>query len=145
MTLSQVGDVEPAGRPVVLVIDDSEGFRRAVCGMLTAGDPQFAVHTVGTGEDAVAFLQGAPPFADAPDLAFVVLDFHLPDVSAPEFLEAMRELLDRRRIPVLVLSQADWAEDRVAAIAAGARHFRPKPSDLEELRELIVRFWQEGA
>ncbi|HJQ84524.1 MAG TPA: response regulator [Candidatus Binatia bacterium] len=129
------------GDPVdVLVVDDNEGFLRAVRTILEGA---FVVHTVVCGNDALAFLERRGPFADAPRPAFVVLDFHLPDMNAPVVLGRIAADDALRTIPVLVLSQADWEEDAVAARAAGARKFLVKPSRVKALRETVVSFWKE--
>ena|SRR5689334_1443701 len=126
----------------VLVVDDNEGFLRAARAVLEGA---FAVHTVESGADALAFLERRPPFGGAPRPAFVVLDFHLPDMNAPAILRRIAGDEALRAIPVLVLSQADWEEDATAARAAGARQFRVKPSRVQALREAIVTFWKEYA
>ena len=126
----------------VLVVDDNEGFLRAARAVL---QDAFAVHTVVSGADALAFLERRPPFDGAPRPAFVVLDFHLPDMKAPAILRRIAGDDALRAIPVLVLSQADWEEDATAARAAGARQFRVKPSRVQTLREAIVTFWKEHA
>ena len=126
----------------VLVVDDNQGFLRAARAVLRE---TFSVHTVENGNDALAFLERRPPFAAAPRPAFVVLDFHLPDMDAPAVLQRLGADAELRAIPVLVMSQADWEEDAVAACAAGARQFRVKPSRVKALREAIVTFWKEHA
>lgn len=125
----------------VLVVDDNLEFLRVARAIL---EDAFSVHTVENGEEALAFLERRPPFADAPRPAFVVLDFHLPDMNAPAVLARLgADAL--RALPVLVLSQADWEEDERAACAAGARRFCVKPSRVHALREAIVDFWRDHA
>ena len=123
----------------VLVVDDNQGFVRAARAIL---EDIFAVHTVENGADALAFLERRPPFGEAPRPAFVVLDFHLPDMDAPTVLRRLGDDAALRLIPVLVLSQADWEEDQAAARAAGARQFRVKPSRVLALRETVLDFWK---
>ena len=124
----------------VLVVDDNLGFLRAARAVLAG---TFVVHTVENGAEALAFLERRPPFADAPRPAFVVLDFHLPDMNAPAVLGRLAADAALRTIPVLVLSQADWEEDAAAARDAGARAFRVKPSRVHALRDAVVAFWEE--
>jgi len=126
----------------VLVVDDNQGFLRVARAIL---EDAFAVHTVESGTDALAFLERRPPFTEAPRPAFVVLDFHLPDMNAPAVLRRIASDDHLRAIPVLVLSQADWEEDEVAARAAGARQFRVKPSRVQGLRDTVLAFWREHA
>jgi CheY-like chemotaxis protein len=127
----------------VLVVDDNPDFLRVMRTILEQGVPTFAVHTVATATEALAFLGRQPPFLDVPRPAFVVLDFRLPDMNAPAVLTWLAARDDLRAIPVLVLSQAGWAEDEAAARAAGACAFRVKPSRLRSLREAVVTFWEE--
>jgi two-component system, chemotaxis family, response regulator Rcp1 len=129
-----------ASLATVLVVDDNQGFLRAARGIL--GDA-FVVHTVENGTDALAFLERRGAYGDAPRPAFVVLDFHLPDMNAPTILARLAGDDGLRAIPVLVMSQADWEEDEAAARAAGARAFQVKPSRLQALRDAIMGFWKE--
>ena len=130
-------------RTPVLVVDDSPDFLRVVRAVLEELDPPFAVYTVRTGGEAFAFIDRRPPFADAPRPAFILLDFRLPDMTAPAVLVGFgtRGLLGGT--PVLVLSQAGWAEDEAAATAAGAHAYRVKPSRIEGLREVLTTFWMD--
>jgi CheY-like chemotaxis protein len=127
----------------VLVVDDNHGFLEIVRRVLGTGSPAFAVHTVETGSQALAFLERRAPYDRAPRPAFVLLDFRLPDMTAAMLLEmlAARGLL--AMLPVLVLSQAAWEEDEAAARAAGATHYAVKPSRVRALREMVVAFWRD--
>jgi CheY-like chemotaxis protein len=129
---------EPA--PPVLVVDDNVGFREVIVPVLRDGVPRFAVHAVETATQAIRFLSAAGTPA-TPRPAFLVVDYHLPDLNAPALLERLAATVDFRRMPVLVLSQADWAEDKEAALAAGATAFAVKPSRVVELRGTVVSFW----
>jgi len=129
----------------VLVVDDNLGFLQVVRTIFEKGTPHFAVHTAESGSEALAFLERRAPYTDAPRPAFVVLDFHLPDMNAPAVLARIAASEELRRIPVLVLSQAVWDEDEAAARAAGARRFVAKPSRVQSLRDTVVDFWEEYA
>ena len=126
---------------VVLVADDNREFLRIVGRLLAERPEPFAVHTVATGEEALAFLERRPPFEAAPTPAFVVLDFRLPDMRATSILRRMRASAALAHLPVLVLSQAGWAEDAAAAEEAGATVFRVKPSRASDLLQVIEEFW----
>jgi CheY-like chemotaxis protein len=129
----------------VLVVDDNLGFLRVVQAILEKATPPFSVHTVESGTEALAFLERRPPFDRAPRPAFIVLDFHLPDMDAPSVLDRIGARAELREIPVLVLSQAAWEEDEAAARRAGARQFGVKPSRVAALRDAVVTFWKEHA
>jgi CheY-like chemotaxis protein len=125
----------------ILVADDNPEFLHVVRSLLEAQEPPFVVHTVDTGERALAFLEHRPPYADSPRPTFMVLDYRLPDMRATSILGYMRAQPDLRALPVLVLSQAGWAEDAAAARDAGATAFRVKPSRARELLHFIKEFW----
>jgi CheY-like chemotaxis protein len=128
--------------PTVLLVDDNLMFLRVLSAVLEKGVPAFRTHGVTTGAAALAYLCDgvAGPASGTPD--FILLDFHLPDLDAPDVVQKLRRSLSSANIPVLVLTQAHWAEDEAAALAAGATAFHAKPSSLAELRRLIVEFWQ---
>ncbi len=136
--------VTPSAQAIpVLVVDDDEGFLRVAASVLGDRPPDFAVSTVRSGTDAVAFLERRPPFADAPRPAFVILDLRLPDMDAPEVLSRLAADGALGDLPVLVVSQADWAEDEVALRQAGATEFRTKPSRVSALRDIVLGFWRD--
>jgi len=132
-------------RVPVLIVDDNLGFLRVVQTILEKSTPPFSVHTVESGSEALAFLERRAPYAEAPRPAFIVLDFHLPDMNAPAVLQELASRADLRDIPVFVLSQAAWEEDENAARAAGAIKFGVKPSRVQALRDEVVKFWKEHA
>src|SRR6266516_4468649 len=121
-----------AGAVSVLVVDDNQGFLRAARAVLAEA---FAVHTVENGTDALAFLGRQPPFADAPRPAFIVLDFHLPDMDAPAVLRQLGADAELATIPVLVMSLAEWEEDPAATHSAGAPRSRVRSTALFGIRE----------
>jgi len=127
----------------VLVVDDNTGFLQVVRQVLGSGTPAFAVHTVETGSQALAFLEQRAPYAGVPRPAFVLLDFRLPDMTATMLLEMLSARGLRGVLPILVLSQAAWEEDEAAARAAGATGYAVKPSRVRALREMVVAFWRD--
>ena len=126
----------------VLVVDDNPGFRRVVRALLAELCPRFDVHMVATGETALRFLSRTPPFTRAPRPAFVVLDFRLPDMRAPDLLRRLRALPRLETVPVLVLSAAGWQEDEARSMQAGAQRFLVKPGSADALSRAIDDFWR---
>lgn len=129
----------------VLVVDDNLDFLGVARQLLERMRPDTAVHTVQTGDAALAFLMQRAPYADAPRPRFVVLDFRLPDMNAPELLARVRADPTLAGLPILVLSQAGWPDDSRAALAAGASSFVVKPSRAGALRNVILEFWSRHA
>jgi len=105
----------------VLIIDDEPQIRRFLEIALRAQGHVVAVaETAKAGLEALA-LQGAD---------VVILDLGLPDRDG---LDALRDLREWSRVPVLVLTvRADEAE-KVAALDAGADDYVTKPFGVQEL------------
>ncbi|MEJ5944021.1 chemotaxis-specific protein-glutamate methyltransferase CheB [Pseudokineococcus basanitobsidens] len=104
----------------VLVVDDSAVLRRLVVMALTSAD---GVEVVGTAADGVEAVHEVLRLA--PDL--VVMDLEMPELDG---IGAVRVL--RRRgcnVPVVMVSTPtdDGAQATMAALAAGAADFVPKP------------------
>lgn len=104
-----------------LIIDDEKQIRRLLRIALESADHQ--VYEAGTGE---AGLNEA--VHRRPDV--VLLDLGLPDMEGVKLLRRLREWSD---VPVLILSVRDDAEEKVAALDAGADDYVTKPFDTAEL------------
>ena len=139
---SRSGRSREADPVPLLLVDDSAQFVRVARRVLERATPRFAVHVVGTGEEALAFLRREPPFTDAPRPDFVLLDFNLPDIDAPDVLGRAMQDDALRSIPFLVLTQTPWPDDHAAARAAGAAAYRAKPSRVGALRDIVSEFWR---
>lgn len=63
----------------------------------------------------------------------VVLDWGLPRMSGMDFLEHLRRDPANGSLPVIMVSSRGDAEDKVAALDAGADDYLSKPFDLAEL------------
>jgi two-component system response regulator AtoC len=111
----------------VLVIEDDEGARDALCEYLAAAG--FRVRPARDGADALAAL--AAVRADA-----VLLDLVIPAPDGFEVLRRIREL--DPGVPVVVMSGLSEAEDVVRAMKLGATDYLPKPFEVSEL-DLVLR------
>ena len=104
-----------------LIIDDEKQIRRLVRLALEGADHQ--VYEAETGEAGLAEI-----VQRRPDI--VLLDLGLPDMEGVKVLRRLREWSD---VPVLILSVRDDAEEKVAALDAGADDYVTKPFDTAEL------------
>jgi two-component system nitrogen regulation response regulator NtrX len=108
-------------REQILVVDDEEGVRSSLCGILV--DEGYAVDAVATGEACVEAL-GARRY----DLA--LLDVWLPQMDGIETLSKIRTL--DPELPVIVISGHGSIETAVKAVRMGAQDFVEKPLSLEK-------------
>ena len=95
------------------------------------------LHVAINGDEALAFLYGRPPFADAPRPAIILLDLNLPGRDGREVLEEIKADETLRRIPVVVLtsSQSDVEVRQCYDLHANA--FMTKAANFDELVELV--------
>ena len=104
-----------------LIIDDEKQIRRLLRLALEGAD--FQVYEAETGQAGLAEIVHRRPDV-------VLLDLGLPDMEGVKVLRRLREWSD---VPVLILSVRDDAEEKVAALDAGADDYVTKPFDTAEL------------
>jgi two-component system, OmpR family, KDP operon response regulator KdpE len=107
--------------PRVLVVDDDQAIRRFLRIALRAKG--YTVFEAGSARAALAAVE-----AVRPDV--IILDLGLPDRDG---VEVTRQLRDRDRIPILILSVKDQEEDKITALEAGADDYLTKPFSVGEL------------
>jgi len=105
----------------LLVIEDEDFSRSLLAAYLETGG--FVVSGAASGEHGLAAV-------DAGKIDVVLLDLGLPDLDG---LEVLKRIRARSSIPVLVISNRERVEDRLAALEAGADDFLVKPFDPREL------------
>lgn len=137
------------GPQTILVVEDDPDHALLVSMAARRVHPDLDVRVLGKGEQAMAYLEGDPPFEDRaenPEPSLVILDLLLPGLGGLEFLEWMSDSSESptRGIPVVVLSSSLDPGDRERSLELGARSFHSKPPDLDELGETvgtILRQW----
>jgi two-component system KDP operon response regulator KdpE len=108
-------------RATALVIDDEPQIRRLLRILLE--QEQYRALESDSGRHGLSEIA-----LRRPDV--VLLDLGLPDMDGMAVLERLRQW---SRVPVLVLSVRDGAEDKVVALDAGADDFVTKPFESAEL------------
>lgn len=98
------------------------------------------------GDEAIAYLQGEPPFDDRnkfPLPALMLLDLSMPTRNGFEVLEWLRSQPGLKRINVIILTASLREEDVDRAFDLGANSFLVKPSSIEGLTSIgrCLRDW----
>ncbi|MFZ6006229.1 MAG: sigma-54-dependent transcriptional regulator [Nitrospirota bacterium] len=109
-------------RKSVLIVDDEEGIRESLSGILE--DEGYDVLTASSGEDALAITK-----EHMPDIVF--LDVWLPEMDGLETLPRLKEI--DANIPVIMISGHGNIEIAVKATRLGAYDFLEKPLSLEKV------------
>ena len=104
-----------------LIVDDEKTIRRFLKTALTSHG--CAVFEAASGEEA---LESSVSWH--PDV--ILLDLGLPDTDG---IEIIRQIRQRTKTPIVVLSVRDQALDKINALDAGADDYLNKPFDAEEL------------
>ncbi len=110
-----------ASSPLVLIIEDEAQMRRLLRATLRAQGYQ--VVEAGTAREGLSQAAGRNPDV-------ILLDLGLPDGDG---LEVARQLRQRGRAPIIVLSARGQEHDKVAALDRGADDYLTKPFGVAEL------------
>lgn len=132
-----------AGTPgaVVLHIDDDPNDTELLRAAVRKASVPFLLQNVEDGEQAIAYLNGAGPYADRqryPAPALILLDLKMPRATGFEVLVWIRNHSQFRQVPVVVLSGSELKDDIQRAYAAGANSYLIKPLGFDTLVRLVV-------
>ncbi|MGA3027496.1 MAG: response regulator [Bryobacteraceae bacterium] len=138
--------MQHSGRAVeVLLVGDSPADARLTREALAQGTVVSHVTVVPDGVEAMQFLRREPPqFSSAPRPDLILLDLGLPRGNGHELLEEIKGDPGLRRIPVMVLSSSEAADDLWRVYNLHANCYIRKPvclGDFVEVVRSIERFW----
>jgi len=114
----------------VLVVDDEVKILEVIKSFLESKD--YLVFTAEKGEDALSVFEKE-------NIAFVILDLMLPDLTGEEICSRLRRT---SRVPILMLTAKVGEDDLLNGLAIGADDYLTKPFRLKELHarmEAILR------
>jgi len=118
----------------LLLVDDDDAFRLVMSGELERLG--FAVHTAGSGSQALAQMEQHQP-------EVVLLDLQLPDMSG---LDVLRKAADKSpESEVIMLTGHGTIDTAIEAIQVGAFDYISKPCPLDELEIRIRRALERRA
>lgn len=126
--------------PTLLVIEDARDEAILVGLAARRCHPGLVVKTVHDGFEGAAYLSGVAPFDDPhasplPDL--VILDLFMPEVDGFALLNWIRKRPALAEIPVVVLTSSGRPDDESRARWLGAQVVYRKPTDLNELGDVV--------
>jgi CheY-like chemotaxis protein len=126
---------------VVLIVEDYEDDAKLLEMLLANAGIANPVRTVLSAEQAISYLQGAPPFRDRtryPLPSVIFLDLKLPGIDGFEFLRWLRTNPQLQHSFIVVLSATGDLMSVRAAYALGANSFLVKPCREADLLNLIT-------
>jgi CheY-like chemotaxis protein len=133
-----------APRADVLLVEDSEAEARLAAEAMRETEFAVRLHVATDGVQAMEFLRREGVYRDAPRPRLVLLDLNLPRKDGREVLRDMKEDVELRQIPVVVLTTSQDRTDIHGAYELYANCYVQKPLELDGLIETvrcIHRYW----
>jgi CheY-like chemotaxis protein len=136
---------------VILVIEDSPADYEATVRALRKAGLANPILRCCDGDEALDFLFRRGPDADLarkPRPSIILLDLNLPGTDGREVLAEIKDDLDLKTIPVVVLTTSTDERDIEKCYLAGANSYMKKPVDLMGFISAIQRlkdYWFEIA
>lgn len=132
----------------ILIVEDEESdilFLKRAFAKVGVPNP---LHAVTNGEEAVAYLQGTPPFTDRsvhPFPRVIITDLKMPQMGGLELLRWLNEHPEHRVIPTIVFTSSTSQADVNEAFNLGAGAYIVKPVEFRELERVaktIADYWR---
>jgi chemotaxis family two-component system response regulator Rcp1 len=128
----------------ILLVEDNPGDYRLTQEALREGKVFNNLHWARDGVEAIDFLKRRGAHAGAPRPDIILLDLNLPKKDGREVLSEIKNDVDLRPIPVVILTTSKAEEDIVKSYELHANCYVTKPVDLEKfivVVQSIDRFW----
>jgi CheY-like chemotaxis protein len=127
----------------ILLVEDNEDDVFLMKRALRAAGVANRVFVVETGQQAVDYLAGAPPYQDRcrfPMPVIVFLDLKLPLLSGHEVLAWIRAQRQLEGLTVVVLTSSSEPSDVRRSYSLGANSYLSKPLTAQQLLDLAKAF-----
>jgi two-component system chemotaxis response regulator CheY len=116
-----------------LVVDDSATFRQLLCMSLSRLDGV-------TESDITQAVDGEDALNKVKDGRFdiVLTDIRMPNMDGLEFVKRVRNDLNRKDLPIIIISTKGSEDDIQVGMNLGANGYLSKPISMAKLRELVT-------
>ncbi|MFQ5427417.1 MAG: response regulator [Thermodesulfobacteriota bacterium] len=108
----------------ILVVDDCSVTRKLLSFMIE--HKGYSILGATNGVEALEKLAG-------PDVDLIITDLNMPLMDGLEFVKNVRDIVDYRHIPIIMLTTEAGDEDRRLAAEAGVSTYLVKPVEAEDL------------
>jgi CheY-like chemotaxis protein len=121
----------------VLLVEDSPGDVRLTREAFREANPAVRLHVASDGIEAMAFLRREGVNADVPRPDFILLDLNLPKMDGREVLALIKEDVNLRTIPTVILTTSEADADILQSYELNANAYLRKPVTLEAFEALV--------
>lgn len=117
----------------LLVVDDSTTFRQLLCMSLVRldGITEDNITQAFDGADALKKVQSG-------QFDLVLTDIKMPNMDGLEFVSKVRNELNRKDLPIIIISTKGAEDDIERGMQMGANGYLSKPISMSQLRELVT-------
>jgi CheY-like chemotaxis protein len=122
----------------VLVVEDDLGDVALVESAFADHNIPSALHHVGDGAEAVAFLRRADPFGDAPRPDLILLDLNMPRVDGRQALTEIKSDHDLGGIPTIVFTTSAADSDVTSSYDDHANAYVTEPINLDDYERVVI-------
>ena len=126
---------------LILLVEDSEHDVNLIQRTFAKAQVSDPIQVVKSGEEAIAYLQNNPPYADRdenPLPALILLDLTLPGMNGFELLKWIRVQTRFDRVFIVVLTASLNLQDVRHAYELGANSFLNKPLELANVGTVLT-------
>lgn len=124
----------------ILIVDDQPNDLVLIERAFRAIGVTDPIHTVGGGEEAIAYMMGHGKYADRTTYAyptFITIDLKMPGDDGFAVLEHIKKNPQWAIIPTVILTSSEDLDDIKKAYILGASSYHLKPPTTEGLREQL--------
>jgi CheY-like chemotaxis protein len=121
----------------ILLVEDDPGDVLMTREALEHHKIRNTLHVVGDGVEAMRFMHRQAPYENVPRPGLILLDLNLPRKNGQEVLAELKESLDFRVIPVVILTTSEAEEDIVRSYNLHANAYITKPVDFDRFVEVV--------
>jgi two-component system, response regulator YesN len=121
----------PGNPPVLLFVDDDENWDYLFCREFNAQAPDWKIVSARDGLDARRQMVNIPP----PHA--LVTDLDMPTMNGIELIEWVRQQLQFRLLPIVVLTGMENPSQRQQCAALEVDSYLEKPNSMDDLRESV--------
>jgi len=128
----------------ILLVEDNPGDVRLTMEALKESSRNIKLHVVENGLEALHFLRKEKNYRESPTPDLIFLDLNLPKKNGREVLAEIKEDINLKQIPVVVLTISSAEEDIANAYENHANCYITKPLDLDQFVKKIldiIEFW----
>ncbi|WON74010.1 response regulator [Nitrosospira sp. Is2] len=119
-------------KPILVVEDDQVDTMTVIRALNEIQVTNPLVH-VENGEEALAYLQDSK--TEKP--CIILLDLNMPIMNGIEFLQAVKNDKQLKRIPVVVLTTSEEQQDKLNSFELGIAGYMSKPVDYRQFVDVI--------